>query len=107
MTRVLDGSVTCAAGGTHIRWFFPCEDMIQFVSARFQIELTQLHIGIELPSEPDTISVPLLENAAELTEPVWPSKAFMSAPVDASHTRTDSSSEPDTIRVPSLENATE
>jgi hypothetical protein len=32
---------------------------------------------------------------------------FSSAPVEASHTRTDLSSEPETIRVPSLENATD
>jgi hypothetical protein len=38
---------------------------------------------------------------------VWPFSFFSSAPVEASHTRTDLSSEPETIRVPSLENATD
>jgi hypothetical protein len=57
--------------------------------------------------EPDTIRIPSVENATELTQSVWPFSTFSSAPVDASHTRTVLSDEPDTIRIPSVENATE
>ena len=46
-------------------------------------------------SEPDTIRMSMLKNAAELTESVWRFSSFRSP------------NEPDTIRVPSLENATE
>jgi hypothetical protein len=60
-----------------------------------------------LSSEPDTIRVPSLEKATELTDPVWPLSTFSFTPVDASHTCTELSYEPDTICVPSLENATE
>jgi hypothetical protein len=59
-----------------------------------------------LSFEPDTIRVPSLENATDLTELLWPFSSFSSTPVDASHTCTDLSFEPDTIRVLSLENAT-
>jgi len=48
-----------------------------------------------------------LENATELTTSVWSFSIVGSTPVEASHTRTDSSSEPETMQVPSLENAAE
>src|SRR6188768_1793022 len=51
--------------------------------------------------------VPLVENATDLTESVWPFMTLSSLPVDASHTRTDLSPEPETMRVPSVENATD
>ena len=64
------------------------------------------HTRTELSSEPETIRVPSLEKATDLTESVWPFNTLSMLPVDVSHTRTELSDEPETIRVPSLEKAT-
>src|SRR6266852_2333919 len=111
--------------------------MTQELSARFKLQCSQpiivcsfdsdtSHTRTDMSSEPDTIRVPSLENATELTPPfientrypslenatevtqlIWSFSSISSTPVDTSHTRTELSSEQDTIRVPSLENATE
>src|SRR6188768_1363276 len=65
------------------------------------------HIRIDLSSEPETMRIPSVENATEVTESVWPFSTLSSLPVDVSHTRTDLSLEPETMRVPSVEKATE
>ena len=65
------------------------------------------HVRTDTSEEPETMRVPSVENATEVTESVWPFRVASCAPVKASHTRTDLSSEPETMRVPSVENPTE
>ena len=48
-----------------------------------------------------------VEKATDQTKCVWPSSTFSSAPVDASHTRTEPSFEPEMMQVPSVEKAME
>jgi len=52
------------------------------------------------------MQLPMLEDATEVTEFVWPFSTCFSSPVKASHTRTDLLSHPETMQLPSLENAT-
>ena len=51
--------------------------------------------------------MPSCENATELTIAEWPFNCRSSAPVEASHTRTDLSHEPEIMWMPSCENAIE
>jgi len=97
--RILDGTQASLSAPDRTQ---PSSSMIQGAST-FRLA----HTRTDLSKDPETIWLPLGENATDKTALVCSFSSLSCSPVLASHTHTDSSREPETIRLPSGENATE